>query len=1342
MSFVHLHVHSTYSILDGFGKPADLVTRAKELGMSALALTDHGTMFGTLDFYRAAKSAGIKPIIGLEAYLAPRRMQDKDPQKDRHAYHLILLAKNKTGYQNLLKLASVSQLEGHYYNPRIDKITLAEHSEGLIASSACMSGEISRALLDNDHDRADRAVAWYRDVFGKENFYLELQDHDIPDQYRVNRMMLDLARKTDTRLIATNDVHYIRQDDSRLQDVLLCIQTGKLLSDPVRMRMSDNSFYLRSPEEMKTLFAQVPDAIENTLEIAERCHLDLSRKGYHLPVFDVPDGQTAESYLRELCEEGLRQRQPDRADSPEMKARLDYELGVIGQMGFAAYFLIVWDLCRYSREKKIWFNVRGSGNGSLVAYALEITSVEPLSHKLLFERFLNPDRITMPDIDLDFQDDRRAEVMEYCNQKYGASHVAQIITFGTMAARGAVRDVGRVMNIPLPDVDRVAKLVPSAYQGAAIPLADSLQKVAELKEIYESSEEMKNLLDTASAIEGAIRNVGTHAAGVIISDKELTEYLPLHRPTSVSENLPIKAVAQYDMNDINELGLLKVDFLGLTTLTIMAKACEYIKERGGPELKLSSIPIDDPEVYKYISDGNTAGLFQLEGSGMTRYLVEMQPKTIHHVIAMVALYRPGPMDIIPDYIANMHGKKPVKYLHPKLESILDETYGHTVYQEQIMQAVVSLAGYTPGESDNFRSAISKKKVKEVKKHHAKFLAGAQANGISLETAEEIFAHWETFAHYGFNKSHASNYGIIAVKTAWLKYHYPAEYMTALLSAWKNDNEKCATYVSDCQAMGIAVLPPNVNSSNFDFTIEDQPDGKSAIRFGLGAVKNVGLGPVEAIIKGRGTRPFEDINDFLRRVDLRVVSKRALECLIKVGALDDFGGRVPLLLAIEQIVNASASHFRAVDMGQMALFGSSSDAPGQIKLSTTAKSDSHEELEWERELLGLYVSDHPLSKLMRRISHRISKTSNEFPEVEDGAAVTVGGIVKRFRSLLTRKGDEMAFVTLEDNFGEIEVVLFPATWAKSKHMATVGSLLIIEGKMQHQERGDSIIADLVSRIEVDETISETITANQDTAFEQVLDGYLPDIRILSRYKYPLNGNSGSENSPIPEQNADDSTIKDGLDDNISWFENDELNDPYFDLDDPYGTLIYDKNSETYEAHGLPDETPDFSPTETRTHLEEHNTVEAVSTYSSDEGIYAKNDGKRTIRETAYNDPAAADPSVDEPSVENTSKYDDIDLDSIIFEDEVDDTLDNQKRLSIIIQSTDDRERDLRQISHVYGILQSYPGHDQFSFQLPGVQKATELIIFPNDGINISQGLINKLRKLLGEENVTVEDPLRP
>ena len=1113
MSFVHLHVHSAYSVLDGFGSPTALVKRAKELGMPALALTDHGTMFGTLDFFQAATAEGIKPIIGLETYIAPRSMHDKDVSRDKYSTHLVLLAENMTGYHNLLSIASASQLEGFYYHPRIDKPYLAAHSEGLIALSACLSGELSRALLDNDSDRAERSLAWYLDVFGKDRYFLELQDHDISELYRVNRGLIDLSKKSNARLVATNDVHYVRRDDAELQDILLCIQTGKLLSDRNRMRMNNDTYYLRSPEEMQSLFSQVPEAISNTLEIAERCELDLTRKGYHLPQFEVPAGETASTFLYELCQEGLRRNAPDQADSDEFQKRLDYELSVINQMGFAEYFLIVWDLCRFSREKNIWYNVRGSGNGSLVAFALDITSVEPLSHALLFERFLNPDRVTMPDIDLDFQDDRRAEVMEYCNQKYGADRVAQIITFGTMAARGAVRDVGRVMAIPLADVDKVAKLVPGPVQGKNVPITESLKSSSELRAVYESSDQMKNLLDTAGRMEGSLRNVGTHAAGVIISDKPLTEYLPLHRPTSSSDELPIKSVAQYEMDFINYLGLLKVDFLGLVTLTIMSKACEYICQRHGIQLTLGNIPIDDPEVYQFISEGHTIGLFQLEGSGMTRYLVQMQPKTIHHVIAMVALFRPGPMESIPEYIANMHGEKPVTYQHEKLEPILRETYGHAVYQEQIMIAAMQLAGYTPGESDDLRSAISKKKVKEVKKHHDKFVKGAVKNGIEKKTAEDIFAHWEAFAHYGFNKSHATNYGMIAVKTGYLKYRYPVEYMTALLSAWKNDNEKCSIYASECHNMGIEVLPPDVNHSGYDFTIEEHTEGKARIRFGLGAVKNVGQGPVETIIQARGHQAFSDLNDFIRRVDLRQVGKRPLECLIKVGALDAFGPRKALLRSIDQMVNVSASNIKAIEMGQLDLFGGGTVALPHVVLPSNMHVDTNEQLGWEKELLGLYVSDHPLSSYMSQIADKISHSSNQLAEVETNSKVTIGGLVKRVQPILTKKNQNMAFVTIEDQFGEVDLVMFPAVWERDNHMVEQGSLLVVEGKLQHQERGTSVLADRVRRIGMDESTGEVINQNSGKQYERMLENYLPDIRLLSRYRV------GEDLDPKPAEESE-------------------------------------------------------------------------------------------------------------------------------------------------------------------------------------------------------------------------------
>ncbi len=746
MSFVHLHVHSEYSLLDGFSNLNKLTQKAAELGMPAIALTDHGTMFGMAEFYNAAVAAKIKPIIELETYLAPRRMTDKEARIDKQHSHLVLLAENPTGYQNLLQIASASQLEGFYYSPRIDHEYLADHAEGLIGASACMSGEIPRAIREAGETEAQRLMEWYLQVFGKDNFFLELQSHNIPELPALNQSLIELAKKNNARLIATNDVHYIHPDDARLQDVMLAIQTGSILSEQRRMRMTDETYYLRNADEMRELFGHIPGAIENTLEIAERCNVKLEFDGYHLPNFEVPENHTAETYLRELCDIGCQMRYGDRSNDPAVQDRMKYELGVIKNMGFEAYFLIVWDLCRYSREKSIWYEARGSAAGSLVAYVLQITMVEPLQHGLLFERFLNPSRISMPDVDLDFQDDRRAEMLEYCCNRYGTDKVAQIITFGTLGARAAIRDVGRVMDIDRGEIDRIAKLIPNT-PGKSVTIHEALQTIPEFKSIYDEQDYIRELVETASKIEGVVRNAGTHAAGVVISDKPLVEYLPLHRPTSGSEESPIKTVTQFEMSVLESLGMLKVDFLGLAYLTIMQRACAMIEKRHGVKYTLENIPLDDPLVFEMLGKGQTAGVFQLEGTGMTRFLVQMKPQNLSNVIAMVALFRPGPMEFIPQYINRLHGE-PVEYRHPILEPIFKETYGIGIYQEQIMQAAVDIAGYTLAESDDLRKAISKKQADKIQKHKKKFIKGAVQKGLEEKTAELIFQDWEEFARYG------------------------------------------------------------------------------------------------------------------------------------------------------------------------------------------------------------------------------------------------------------------------------------------------------------------------------------------------------------------------------------------------------------------------------------------------------------------------------------------------------------------------------------------------------------------------------------------------------------------
>jgi DNA polymerase-3 subunit alpha len=1063
MSFVHLHVHTEYSLLDGFSNIHQLVERTHEMDMPAIAITDHGTMFGVIEFYNAAKQTGIKPIIGLEAYLAARTIKEHDPQEDKKSTHLLLLAENAQGYKNLLQLASIAQLEGFYYYPRVDHDILAQHAKGLICTSGCMSAEIPRLLQHGQLEQADKLLGWYYDVFGPENYFLELQQHAIPELDAVNKQLFELGRRHNSRYVATNDVHYIDKKDARLQDIMLAIQTGSILSDPKRMRMTADTYYLRSPQEMAELFAETPEALSNTLLIAERCNLDLGFKGYHLPKFIVPEGQTADVFLRQLCEAGLSRRYTDRASDPKVRERLDYELQVIHKMGFDTYFLIVWDLCRYAREQGIWYNARGSGNGSIVAYCLDITLVEPIHHGLIFERFLNPGRISMPDIDLDFRDDCRSEMLEYAANKFGDDRVAQIITFGTLGARAAIRDVGRVMDIPLSEVDRVAKVIPN-IPGKPITLREALVDIAEFKQMYESEGYLRELIDTAADMEGVVRNAGTHAAGVVIADRPLVDYVPLHRPTgtAAAEASPIKIVTQFEMGVIDSLGLLKVDFLGLSTLTIMARACDLIRQRHGIDLNLDNIPTDDPATYALLGRGETAGVFQVEGSGMRRWLMQMKPNAIENVIAMVALFRPGPMEYIPAYIRRMHGEEAIGYRHPMLEPIFKETYGFPVYQEQLMFASMQLAGYSPPESDDLRKAISKKIKDKLLKHKEKFVHGAVERGIEEETASAIFEDWEEFARYGFNKSHAADYGIIAVQTGYLKCHYPDEYMTALLSVTQNDADKVALYVADCRRMGIDVQPPCVNTSGWDFTIEDRPGGKSAIRFGLGAVKNVGHGPVDAILEARVDHPFTNINDFARRVDLRQVGKRPLECLIRVGALDQFGGRSTMLSVLDQVLSISAAHFRASDAGQISMFGAHTGISDEIILPKgVLETNRREILEWERELIGLYVSDHPLSPVMDALTQAVTHFSAQLSDASPGEKVRVAGIVTRVRPHQTKTGKSMGFVTLEDLQGNIELVVFPRTWEKFWDVFEVDSVVLVDGKVDAQSGDPKVLVDSVT-----------------------------------------------------------------------------------------------------------------------------------------------------------------------------------------------------------------------------------------------------------------------------------------
>lgn len=1269
--FVHLHVHTEYSLLDGFSNIKRLVKRAKEMGMPALAITDHGSMYGVIEFFNAAKKEGIKPIIGLETYMAARGMRDRDPKLDKRSYHTLLLAENETGYRNLLKIASAAQLDGFYYYPRIDREFLAAHSEGLICTTGCMSAEIPRALLEENPEEAVRRMNWYYDVFGRDRFFVELQQHNIKEITELNRRLLELGARYSMHYVATNDVHYINPEDAHLQDILLAIQTGSVLSDPNRFRMTDPSYYLRTPQEMAEIFREVPEALSNTLTIAERCKVDLSFKGYHLPEFPVPEGYTPQTYLRTLCEEGCRRRYGRRADDPAVRQRLNYELDVVHEMGFDAYFLIVWDLCRHARERGVWYNARGSAAGSIIAYALDITLVDPLEHGLIFERFLNPGRISMPDIDLDFRDDRRAEMLEYAAQKYGSDKVAQIITFGTLGARAAIRDVGRVMDIPLNEVDRITKLIPNV-PGKTVTIQETLEQNPELKQIYDSTPHIKELIDTASLMEGVVRNAGTHAAGVVIADRPLVEYLPLHRPTSGAEDTPIKAVTQFEMGILDSLGMLKVDFLGLSTLTVMARACDLIEKRHGKKFNLSNIPLDDPKAFELMGNGQTAGMFQLEGTGMTRYLIEMKPRTLEHVIAMVALYRPGPMAFIPTYIKRMHGEEQPTYRHEALKPIYETTYGIPVYQEQLMRAAVELAGYTPSEADDLRKAISKKKKEDIEKHKSKFVKGAEEKGIPRETAEAIYADWEEFARYGFNKSHAADYGVIAVQTAYLKAHYPAEYMTALLSVWKNETEKVALYVTEARSLGITVLPPDINFSDYDFSIEDLPEG-AAIRFGLGAIKNVGQGPVDLILESRKNGPFTSLSDLTRRVDLRTVGKRALECLIKVGALDRFGPRWSLLQNLERIIAVSGSHFRAAEAGQMSLFETAATISEEITLPPlSGKEDRRELLAWERELIGLYLSDHPLTPIQPTLVRLVTCFSGQLGEIQHDQRVRVAGLVTSVRPYQTKKGSQMGFVTLEDIQGNIELVLFPKIWQTYSNLLEINKVVLAEGRIDANSSPPKILVDVIK------TEINLVEAAENKEAEK-----LAPKAIQKRPAASLAGKiSAGMTEPAPVYAAavtSESTLE--------WEEEDV----------PPPPEAFPPGWEAWEGNGeiLPD-------------------LAAPSKGPENEPVRVKEQAVASGASTRVLPPPILPPWSAEKTEEDQPP----------------------RLLTLILRPNGDPERDRRRIKSLIGILISYPGHDRFEMQIFENGRG-HLIDFPSHTTRVCPELLNRLKRLLGEESWRIE-----
>lgn len=1083
-NFVHLHVHTEYSLLDGLSRINHLVKRAKALNMPAIAITDHGAMFGVIDFFRACQAAEIKPIIGIEAYLARRSRFDKDPKLDKRPYHMLLLARNQTGYLNLLKLASLAQLEGYYYRPRIDRDLLEQHAEGLIATSGCLAAQIPSMIMEGRDYEARELIGWYQEVFGAENFYLELQQHDIPELTTLNKWLIEYRKSghSTVPLLATNDVHYVMKDDYDPHDTLLCIQTGALKTENDRLRMSDASYHLTTPEEMWGFFGDAaPEAIHNTLKVADMCEVNLDTKGYHLPVFPVPEGHDSSSYLRYLCEKGLRWRYGSHADDLEIRARLDRELDIIGSMGFNTYFLIVWDLCQYARHADIWWNVRGSGAGSVAAYTLGITSIDPIQNNLLFERFLNPGRVSMPDIDMDFPDDRREEMITYTARKYGEDKVAAIITFGTLGPKAAVRDVGRALGVPLEVVNQAARLIPQEPKPK--PLMDYVEGNPELKELYDKSGEIRQIVDTAVHLQGVNRHASTHAAGVIVADKPLLEYLPLHRLTNEAqaETSALRAVTQFPMETCESIGLLKIDFLGLSTLTIFRRACDLIAQHHGIQYSMDTVPYrptGDPKTdemlkqsFDMIGRGDTVGVFQVESTGMQQMLRDMRPTKFEHIIAAVSLYRPGPMDFIPLYNKRLRGEEAPEYRHKLLEDVLSETYGIIIYQEQIMQIAGQLFGYELGEADLMRRAVSKKKEKDLKKHRDIFLERGPEHGVDVESANKIFDDIEFFANYGFNKSHAADYAVITCQTAFLKCHYPAEYMTALLSVHRDDSAKVSHFLAECRRLNIPVLPPDVNYSQMDFDIQQQSDGKRGIRFGLVAIKNAGEGQLQPILDARadgGT--FANLEDFARRVDLRQVGKRTLESIVKVGALDAFAPRAQLCnpAALDRMLSFSADYHKAKEIGQMSMFGGDAGVADTLKLPPAEDITDRQLLTWEKELLGLYVTGRPVDKAREVLRH--TNTQDVAQIKEDGMSwagksVKVAGEVAALRKIVTKNGQMMGVVQLEDwhdSAASIEVVLFPRTWDKFHEQVDEGKVIVVTGKLD-MGRGDAqIVCDSVSQ----------------------------------------------------------------------------------------------------------------------------------------------------------------------------------------------------------------------------------------------------------------------------------------
>ena len=1083
--FVHLHTHSHYSLLDGLAKVDQLVDRAKELGMEALALTDHGVMYGSVEFYQKAKKAGLHPIIGVEAYLAPRNLTDKQPKIDATYYHQILLAETYEGYLNLMKLVSIAHLEGMYYKPRIDLDTLALHSKGLIATSSCLGGMIPQALLRDDQEEAEKILKRFIEIFGKDNFFIELQHHPkMPDQVKTNPKLIALARKFGLKLIATGDIHYAFHEEKEAHEVLLAVNTGSSLDQQDRMTLADIDLHMESPEFFAENFAHVPEILQNSVDIAKRCQVELPLGANLLPEFDVPEGKTDDEYLRELTQKGLDYRYPKitarnggkQSDDRREKAKIqmEFELKTIAGMGFSSYFLIVQDFVNWAKDKGIYVGPgRGSAAGSIVSYLLKITDLDPLDYDFLFERFLNPDRISMPDIDMDFADDRRGEVINYVREKYGDDHVAGIITFGTMMSRAAVRDVGRALGMTYGEVDTIAKLIPPPIQGRHIPLKKSLDLVPEIKQRYDSDPQIKRLIDLSCQLEGTVRHASQHACAIVITPRPLTEFAPVQ----TAQKGDVGQVTQYSMKPVEEIGLLKMDFLGLSNLTVMRNAIRIIKKVYNKEVDIHNLPLDDPKTYQLLAKGETTGVFQLESEGMKRYIRELKPTVFNDIMAMCALYRPGPMANIPVYIARKYGKEQVEYLHPKLANAFANTYGIPVYQEQVMQASKDIAGFTGGEADTLRKAMGKKIPALMKEMKAKFIDGCKTHSqIDTNLAKQIWQQFEEFSAYGFVMAHAGCYGMIAYQTAYLKANYPAAFMAALLTSDFQNLDRIGIEIAECEKMGIRVLPPDVNESFVEFgvitssqrsVISNQKEvaltaRNETIRFALSAIKNVGLGVSEKIYEERVTNgPYLSLEDFVCRLGTEVLNKKVLEALAKTGALDKLGERNQMLAGVEAIVKYTAMLSKQFNNNQMDLFGfaadkSSAAASVKIPLPDVPSADSKQQLAWEKELLGIYVSGHPL-KEVAHLCLTFGKPLNEITSDFDNKKIRVAGILTTVKKIITKSNEPMLFVGIEDTTGISEILVFPRLYQEQHAMWVADKIVVVEGRISTKDGQIKIIA---------------------------------------------------------------------------------------------------------------------------------------------------------------------------------------------------------------------------------------------------------------------------------------------